>query len=63
MMRKLWPYLRPYKKWFILGILCSAAEAVFELQVSAAPTPTPAPTPSPTPVPTATPAPASQSEG
>lgn len=41
----------------------NGAEAVFELQVSAAPTPTPAPTPSPTPVPTATPAPASQSEG
>ena len=33
MMRKLWPYLRPYKKWFILGILCSAAEAVFELLI------------------------------
>lgn len=41
----------------------NGAEAVFELQVSAAPTPTPAPTPSPTPVPTATPVPESQSNG
>lgn len=35
----------------------NGAEAVFELNVSAAPTPTPAPTPSPTPVPSPTPAP------
>ena len=33
MIQKLWPYLRPYKKWFILGIICSAAEAVFELLI------------------------------
>ena len=33
MIKKLWPYLRPYKKWFILGIICSAAEAVFELLI------------------------------
>ena len=33
MIKKLWPYLRPYKKWCILGIICSAAEAVFELLI------------------------------
>ena len=33
MIKNLWPYLRPYKKWFILGIICSAAEAVFELLI------------------------------
>ena len=33
MIKKLWPHLRPYKKWFALGILCSAAEAVFELLI------------------------------
>ena len=31
MIRKLWPYTRNYRKWILLGILCSAAEAVFEL--------------------------------
>ena len=33
MIPKLWPYLRPYKKWFALGIFCSAAEAIFELLI------------------------------
>lgn len=33
MIKRLWPYLRPYKKWFILGVLCSGAEAVFELLI------------------------------
>ena len=31
MIRKLWPYTRGYRKWIVLGVLCSAAEAVFEL--------------------------------
>ena len=29
MLKKLWPYARPYRKWIILGVVCSAAEAVF----------------------------------
>ncbi len=33
MIKRLWPYLRPYKKWFALGVACSAAEAVFELLI------------------------------
>ncbi len=33
MIKRLWPYLRPYKKWLALGISCSAAEAVFELLI------------------------------
>ena len=33
MIKKLWPYVRPYRKWLILGIACSAAEAVFELLI------------------------------
>ncbi len=33
MIKRLWPYLRPYRKWFALGIFCSAAEAVFELLI------------------------------
>ena len=33
MIKRLWPYLRPYQKWFALGIFCSAAEAVFELLI------------------------------
>ncbi len=31
MMKKLWPYTRGYRKWILLGVLCSASEAVFEL--------------------------------
>lgn len=31
MIKKLWPYTRGYRKWMFLGILCSGAEAVFEL--------------------------------
>ena len=31
MIRKLWPYTRGYRKWILLGVLCSASEAVFEL--------------------------------
>ena len=31
MIKKLWPYTRGYRKWILLGILCSASEAVFEL--------------------------------
>ena len=31
MIKKLWPYTRGYRKWIVLGIACSASEAVFEL--------------------------------
>ncbi len=31
MIKKLWPYTKGYRKWIVLGILCSASEAVFEL--------------------------------
>ena len=31
MIKKLWPYTRGYWKWVLLGVLCSGAEAVFEL--------------------------------
>ena len=31
MIKKLWPYTRGYRKWVLLGVLCSGAEAVFEL--------------------------------
>ena len=31
MIRKLWPYTRGCRKWIVLGVLCSAGEAVFEL--------------------------------
>ena len=31
MIRKLWLYTRGYRKWVVLGVLCSASEAVFEL--------------------------------
>ena len=31
MIRKLWPYTAGYRKWILLGALCSGAEAVFEL--------------------------------
>ncbi|MEA4814093.1 MAG: ABC transporter ATP-binding protein [Oscillospiraceae bacterium] len=33
MIKRLWPYARPYKKWLFIGIVCSAAEAVFELLI------------------------------
>ena len=31
MIRKLWPYTAGYRKWILMGVLCSGAEAVFEL--------------------------------
>ncbi|MDE7246197.1 MAG: ABC transporter ATP-binding protein/permease [Oscillospiraceae bacterium] len=31
MIKKLWPYTSGYRKWIVLGILCSGSEAVFEL--------------------------------
>ncbi|MDE7262692.1 MAG: ABC transporter ATP-binding protein/permease [Oscillospiraceae bacterium] len=31
MIKKLWPYTRGYRKWILLGVLCSGGEAVFEL--------------------------------
>ena len=33
MMKHLWPHARPYTGWIIAGVLCSAAEAVFELLI------------------------------
>lgn len=33
MLKKLWPYIRSYRRWMLVGILCSAAEAVFELLI------------------------------
>ena len=33
MMKKLWPYARPYLPFILTGICCSAAEAVFELLI------------------------------
>ncbi len=33
MIKKLWPHARPYSRWIALGVLCSAAEAVFELLI------------------------------
>ena len=33
MLKALWPHARPYSKWICLGVLCSAAEAVFELLI------------------------------
>ena len=33
MLKKLWPYARPYRGWIFAGVLCSAAEAVFELLI------------------------------
>ena len=29
MLKKLGPYARPYSKWIAVGVLCSAAEAIF----------------------------------
>lgn len=33
MIKRLWPYARPYKKWLLVGVVCAAAEAVFELLI------------------------------
>lgn len=33
MLKKLWPHVRPYGGWIAVGVLCSAAEAVFELLI------------------------------
>ena len=33
MLRKLWPHARPYSGWIAVGVLCSAAEAIFELLI------------------------------
>ncbi len=33
MLKKLWPHARPYSRWIALGVLCSAAEAIFELLI------------------------------
>ena len=33
MMKKLWPQARPYAPWIAAGVICSAAEAVFELLI------------------------------
>ena len=33
MMKKLWPHARPYLPIIFLGVICSAAEAVFELMI------------------------------
>ena len=31
MIKKLWPYTQGYRKWIVLGVICAASEAVFEL--------------------------------
>ena len=33
MIRKLWPHARKYSPYILMGVLCSAAEAVFELLI------------------------------
>lgn len=33
MLKKLWPYARQYRMWILAGVVCSAAEAVFELLI------------------------------
>ena len=33
MLKKLWPYTGGYRKWICAGVLCSAAEAIFELLI------------------------------
>ena len=33
MIKKLWPYARPYRFWIAAAVTCSAAEAVFELLI------------------------------
>ena len=32
-MKQFWPYLKPYRKWLVLGVLCAAAEAFLELLI------------------------------
>ena len=32
-MKQFWPYLKPYRKWLALGVLCAAAEAFLELLI------------------------------
>lgn len=33
MLKQLWPHARPYTKWIAVGVICSAAEAIFELLI------------------------------
>ena len=33
MLKKLWPFAKPYGPWIVLGVACSALEAVFELLI------------------------------
>ena len=33
MIKKLWPYARPYRFWILAGVACSAGEAIFELLI------------------------------
>ncbi len=33
MLKKLWPCTHGYRRWIVLGVLCSACEAVFELLI------------------------------
>ena len=33
MRKTLWPHLRPYSRWIVLGVVCSAMEAIFELLI------------------------------
>ena len=33
MLKELGPYARPYSKWIAVGVLCSAAEASFDLVI------------------------------
>ena len=33
MRKTLWPHLRPYSRWIVLGVACSAMEAIFELLI------------------------------
>ena len=33
MMKKLWPHAKPYAGWICVGIVCGAAEAIFELLI------------------------------
>ncbi|WP_409970053.1 ABC transporter ATP-binding protein [Bengtsoniella intestinalis] len=33
MLKQLWPYTKGYRQWIAVGVICSAAEAVFELLI------------------------------
>lgn len=33
MLKQLWPHTKNYRKWILLGVLCSACEAIFELLI------------------------------